>query len=182
MRWLIANINDFSDQDFEKALFLASDSRKRHFLSFKRKEARKRSIVGEILIKRILKENYSLEAFIECDKNGKPYIENSELYISISHSFDMVFAAVSEKPIGVDIERIKDINFSVAKKFANDEELEYIGSDLKRFYEIWTAKEAYYKMTGGSAVNFKSFSVFSLQREIVLNKDYLAQIVTKREG
>ncbi len=182
MYWQISNINDFEKADFETAFLLASDSRKEHFLSFKREEDIKRSILGEILIKRILKESFSLEASIECDKNGKPYIDNSELYISISHSFDMVFAAVSQKPIGVDIEKIKDINFGVARKFADENELEYIGTNLNRFYEIWTAKEAYFKIAGGSAVNFKSFSAFSLQREIVLNKDYFAQIVTKRDG
>ncbi len=182
MNWQICNINDFKTEDFENAFAMASASRKERFLSYKREEDRKRSLAGEVLIKRILADNFNVNAVIECDEKGKPFVANEDVFISISHSGDYVFCAASITPIGADIEEIKPINLKVAKKFATDEELIFIGDSAERFYEVWTAKEAYFKLKGEAAVNFKSFSIFDLKRSVISSKKYFAQIVTKRDG
>ena len=64
--------------------------------------------------------------------------------------------------IGIDIEALREIRPDAAKRFASAEELEYIGSDPRRLFEIWTLKEAYFKCVGtgiGSDIKSVTFTV-----------------------
>lgn len=183
MKWLIGNINDFSEAQIKNGYLNLSPSRKARIDRYKRQEDRRRSICGELLIKKILTDEYKIKnPVIECDEKGKPYVLGGKIHISISHSGDRVFCAADSKPIGVDIEEIKPINLKIAEKIATDEELEFIGEDINNFYEVWTAKEAYFKLKGGKTANFKTFSILNLNREVIERKEYFAQIVKEGEG
>ena len=98
------------------------------------------------------------------DKN-KPFADNC--YVSISHSGDMVAVCTSDKPIGIDIEKIdrkRDLN-KIANRFYHGKELDDFkaNSTADLFYEIWTKKEAYSKISGeGVGEVFKGFDVYSL--------------------
>ncbi|MEH7621863.1 4'-phosphopantetheinyl transferase superfamily protein, partial [Bacillus thuringiensis] len=66
-------------------------------------------------------------------------------------------------PIGVDIELIKNAELNIAERFFNNNEISYITENTsyqdKRFYEIWTKKEAYIKCIGkGLSMNLNSFN------------------------
>ena len=90
-------------------------------------------------------------------EHSKPYVLNMNAHFNISHSGKYVVVAVSDVPIGADIEVVRDFSAILAKKTFNDDELAYISGRTpyrkkiemqKAFYEIWTAKEAYLKYTG----------------------------------
>lgn len=86
-------------------------------------------------------------------EHGKPYLtEHPELHFSISHSGNLVTAAVSDGEVGIDCEKIRKINLKVAEKHFTEAELNYINREpdktQKRFFEVWTAKEAYLKKIG----------------------------------
>ena len=71
----------------------------------------------------------------------------------------MVCCAVSDREIGIDIEKKREIRLDAAKRFACESELEYIGSSTERFFEIWTLKEAYFKCIGtGLGADIKNVS------------------------
>lgn len=82
------------------------------------------------------------------DKNGKPCIEDG--YISISHSGDWALLAVSDKPVGIDIEKIRPIDTKrLIKKFFCESEIncaEDVG--LEEFFDLWTRKESMLKVNG----------------------------------
>ena len=81
---------------------------------------------------------------------GAPYLENGP-YFSISHCKQGIAVAVSETPIGIDIEAIRPLNESLVRKTMNSEEQTYILSSLNpeiEFIRLWTRKEAYVKMQG----------------------------------
>ena len=81
---------------------------------------------------------------------GAPYLENGP-YFSISHCKQGIAVAVSEKPIGIDIEAIRPFNEGLMRKTMNSEEQTYILSSLNpeiEFIRLWTQKEAYVKMQG----------------------------------
>lgn len=81
------------------------------------------------------------------------------VYFNISHSGDYVMAAVSDRPIGVDVEFKEDKDFRVTKRMFSDGEREYIGDNQKRFRDVWTVKEAFLKCTGdGIVVPLNSFT------------------------
>jgi 4'-phosphopantetheinyl transferase len=84
---------------------------------------------------------------------GKPYIKDSNLYFSLSHSNGVIALAVSKEEIGIDIELIKDVKDNLALKVMNEAEYNiYKGlsknDKISYFYEVWTSKEAYVKKLG----------------------------------
>ncbi len=99
------------------------------------------------------------------NEKKKPLADNC--YVSISHSGDMVAVCTSDKPIGIDIEKIdrtRDMS-KIANRFYHGKELELYRENptAELFFEIWTKKEAYSKINGeGVGEVFKGFDVFEL--------------------
>ena len=88
---------------------------------------------------------------------GAPFIENSTLHISISHSTHLVAVAFSPTPVGIDIEHKAEQVLRVREKFLNDRELTIIGNTDKNInLMFWTAKEAVYKVHGRKGIDFKN--------------------------
>lgn len=98
---------------------------------------------------------------------GKPYIQNHEnWHFNISHTDGIIVIAVSDKPVGVDVERIRKADLRIAKRFFTEKEIAYIDElaekQDERFFEVWTKKEAYLKYTGdGLRVPLESIDVIS---------------------
>ncbi len=88
------------------------------------------------------------------DPIGKPYIPQSPLHFNVSHCGNVIAVAFCEEEIGVDIEFIREYSEAVVKRYFTDDEKCYIQNATeseekrKRFFEIWTAKEAFLKLYG----------------------------------
>lgn len=85
-------------------------------------------------------------------KNGKPFIKGQR-HFSISHSGDYVICAVSDEPLGADIEKISRMSPALSKKIFSPVELEKSrtldGSELQKYLcRVWTQKESFVKLTG----------------------------------
>lgn len=98
--------------------------------------------------------------YIDCqmDEHGKPFLVNSDTYISLSHSYDYAAVIVSgDKKVGIDIELIKHRIKTVKHKFLSDLELaqKQIGDNTNGLYVSWCAKEAIYKWNGRKGLEFK---------------------------
>jgi len=114
-------------------------------------------------------------------ENGKPFLKNfPSFHFNISHTKNAVLIAVSDSPIGTDIEIIRPYDeklLKVAKRFFLPKEFEYIaieeGRQSNRFFEIWTRKEAYAKYLGTGL--FTNVDVMSFD---VLNPGFNGQIKT----
>ena len=134
-----------------------------------------RSLFAELLVRYVLKKHFQIEgADIEFDYNeyGKPFLKGQKnLFFNVSHSGSWVICAVSDKPVGVDVEEIKDRNLDIAERFYSKKETEAIkesdmGNEL--FYHYWTLKESYVKAEGkGMSISFSSFA-FSIEGEDIL--------------
>ena len=132
------------------------------------------SVGAQLLLKKALSdfgENFKCLDF-DIEKNGKPYIKNRDnLFFNISHSGEYVLCAVSNKPVGCDIEKIKEADLKIAKRFFCESEYKVI-SDCKTheaenemFFKLWTLKESFVKLTGeGLKLPLDSF-------EIIFNKE-----------
>ncbi len=88
---------------------------------------------------------------IKRDENGKPFCD--AVQFNASHSDGLCVLAVGDRPIGVDVERVRP--FSAREKFAaryfsesERAEIERAADPAEEFFGIWTKKEAYLKMTG----------------------------------
>lgn len=104
---------------------------------------------------------------------GKPYFpQRRDLFFSVSHSGEYFVCAFSPSPIGVDLQEIGHLRSEtpdsavprlkrMAKRFFHPSEAEYAEDDTyRRFFRVWTAKEAYVKLTGQGIDNdFSSLCV-----------------------
>jgi phosphopantetheine--protein transferase-like protein len=94
---------------------------------------------------------------LEYNRFGKPLLAGhyKSLFFNLSHSADISMLAFDNKrSIGIDVEKIDpEIDFqSISKTFFTAKEYEYINpgeeGDLRRFYQLWTRKEALLKALG----------------------------------
>ncbi len=151
MKIYLINIEDISGSELALWFNNMSDSRKEEIRNIKIKSKQISRIVSDHLCRKAVSEFCNIpETEIGFSKNeyGKPYASGTDACFSVSHSGNLVICAVSENEIGIDIEKKRKIRLDAAKKFANDAEMEYIGNDTDRFFEIWTLKEAYFKCIG----------------------------------
>ena len=83
--------------------------------------------------------------------NGKPYIDNSNIFYNISHKNKMVGLIISNNEVGLDIEYIDTENIkreSTLKYFFTEKERESITNN-EELLTLWTKKESYIKLNGG---------------------------------
>lgn len=80
---------------------------------------------------------------------GKPYLKNSELQFSLSHTRGAICAAFGENgEVGVDVERRdRHVNEIMYKRVLSDEERFHATSDVD-FLRFWVQKEAFLKRLG----------------------------------
>lgn len=121
------------------------------------------NIKSNILLEKILKEKYNMNDYtIKKNINGKPYIKNNPIFISISNKNNICCIAVSKKKIGLDIEfydKNKKYNLNILNYWFNDEEKNLIGNDIKKMLLYWTKKESYIKLRGKRLKNIKKYNI-----------------------
>lgn len=95
---------------------------------------------------------------------GKPYFaHHPDCCFSLSHAGEWAVCALSDHPVGVDIERCTDGRRDIAARFFHEEEVRLLRSlpaaqHDNAFYALWVLKEAFVKATGqGLALPLRSF-------------------------
>ena len=101
---------------------------------------------------------------LHASPHGKPRLAEpaAELEFSLSRAGPRLVLAISNAPVGVDVERLdRDVEVGVARiAFADDERAELQEAGPAAFLACWTRKEAVLKALGhGLAVDPKSVSV-----------------------
>ena len=138
---------------------------------------KKEQLGSSILLNDILENYFFMDTTkVEYIYNefGKPYIKDSNLYFSLSHSNGVIALAVSKEEIGLDIELIKDVKDNLAHKVMNEAEYNiYKGlsktDKISYFYEVWTSKEAYVKKLGSAlTLNPSNINISNSQYMIAL--------------
>ena len=81
--------------------------------------------------------------------NGKPYIDGDPVYFSLSHSKNVTVIAISDEPVGVDLEFTGRKKYSaILSRFTARERAEI--TDETDFLHAWVAKESFIKTVGGT--------------------------------
>src|ERR1700749_2819416 len=107
----------------------------------------------------LLRKMLNTDEYIDCevDVHGKPYLVDLPYHISLSHSFDYAAVMLSKtRPVGIDIEQVKEKVERIASKFMRPEEMAFISDQhkIQQLYVCWCAKEAVYKCYGQKEVSF----------------------------
>lgn len=144
-------------------------------LKSKNKSEIQRSINSLKLLKIGLNE-FGIDLFREdlvYNEFGKPSLKRKDIFYNISHSGKYVTCAISNKMVGIDIQKHIE-NFEEIISFFSTSEKEYLASIplhkllIKEFFKIWTVKESYVKFLGrGLYKELDSFSLFLDKKKII---------------
>ena len=161
------NINDHDLSMLEKTI---SPQRVEYAKQYHQKKDYIRSTLSSALLYYALNKNGidKKDIVIEKSPMGKPFLKTLKNFknidFNITHSGDWVACAIDSRDrggIGIDIEQIKDINFTDFEEILSIKETEYIDGKLEKFYQIWTLKESFLKALGVGM--YKDLSSFTVQ-------------------
>lgn len=189
MKWIFGTLTEFPQTEYERIRKTLSPSRAARISGLKHPADQHRSLTADLLTEKLLLREFGIaDARIEMTPQGQPILPGTGLFLSIAHSHKAVVCAVSQDPVGVDIEQIRPMDLAITRHICTREELRYLfGHDpspeelqlcedpalLRRFFEIWTGKEAYFKQKGTGITNLKGISILPLPRKIIQNDGYL---------
>ncbi len=107
----------------------------------------------------LLQQISGLTGHIPCvhDSTGKPYIEGDPREISLSHTDGAVAVAVSDQPIGVDVQAFSKKIIRIRNKFLDPQDTPLAIDDLsdRATALAWSAKEAMFKLYALGEVDFR---------------------------
>jgi len=117
---------------------------------------RKLLLYSDVLLRCLLCERLSLlnqDLHFLRNAYGKPFLLcEPSLFFSVSHTRNAITVAISDRDVGVDVEKAGPPDKEIARKVFTDREYNYVfagaGDTGTRFFEIWTRKEACLKWLG----------------------------------
>ncbi len=168
-----------SSDVYVKMLDLVGEEKRDKISTIIRSENQFQTLIAEVLLRVILCTRFGFQnksLVFERDLNGKPFISEIPVHFNISHSKNQVAVAVSCKNIGVDLEKIRDVNVKLTDRYFTENEKEYINVDTTcwqtRFFEVWTKKEAILKRSGlGLRVELNKLETFEYEFVKTYNVD-----------
>ena len=103
-----------------------------------------------LAVRRLLRCMLNATAEITYDAHGKPFLKDSNYYLSISHSVQYAAVYLNKvKPVGIDIQIIKsDIEKGIDFFLNAEEQLWVDTTDFMLLNILWSAKESIYKFAG----------------------------------
>lgn len=132
---------DLKPKSLERVLSMKSELHQRGFLS----------------VRHLLREFGYTDQDLYYDNNGKPHLKDGK-HISITHSFTFSGVIVSDKEVGIDIEKQRDKIGIIAHKFV-DYEFNYLDKNsedyIRELTVIWGIKESLYKLFATPGMLFK---------------------------
>ena len=140
------------------------------FAKLRRASDRRSRLVTRAVLRRQLGRKLGcapIDVPLSFQMNGKPVLDGADSqrwHFNVSHSEDVALMAVSDSPVGVDVETGFDGDAMVlAQQFFSHAEHQRVAradNVLAAFLSVWTAKEAVVKMSGhGLRVDTRSFCV-----------------------
>ena len=113
MVYISENIWDFN---LSEALMEISAQRREQALKFKHEQGQRLCVLAYRLLKQGLREEYGIteNPIFEYNEHGKPSIVgHPEIFFNLSHCKEAVVCAISNNPIGVDVECIREAKESL---------------------------------------------------------------------
>lgn len=147
------------DFDLDAALNEISEQRRAQALKFKHEQGRRLCVLAYQLLKQGLCELYGIteNPVFEYNEHGKPAIIGyPEIYFNLSHCKEAAVCAISDQPVGIDVESMREYKESLVNYTMNEEETQEIISATNpaaAFIRLWTMKEATMKLIGTGITN-----------------------------
>ena len=150
---------DIWDFDLDAALAEISEQRREQAVKFKHELGQRLCVLAYQLLKQGLSEVYGIEEnpVFEYNEHGKPsIIGHPEICFNLSHCKEAAICAISDQPVGVDVESVRSFNESLVRYTMNEDEIRQIESSEDQavaFIRLWTMKESAMKLIGTGISN-----------------------------
>ncbi len=120
-----------------------------------RKNPRRR--IEFLVVQLLLRELLGYQPILRYEVSGRPYLADSKVEISISHTAGYIVVAVASEVIGVDVERIGDRAYCVRDRFMNSDEITLLqhATEPQASVLVWSAKESLFKAIASTEIDFK---------------------------
>lgn len=186
MDWLFRKIDTVPEQTYQAVYEGLSASRKAHIDRLQKQEDKKRSLLASLLVEELLRKR-GISATLEREETNRPYLVGCDLFVSITHSDQAVACVVSSKPVGIDVEKLRPVRGALVSYVCLPREQAYVlqgqkpeevieqAQLLRRFFEVWTAKEAAYKKQGTGEL--RTINTLELEKTHFWEDGYLITIV-----
>ena len=140
-------------EEVQRLLPLVSDERREEALRYKHLFGQFACLKSYVMLREMLESMGLSHPFLFTkNEHGKPFLKDyPEVHFNLSHCKNGILVAVSNEPVGVDIESYHDANDSLIRYTMNDEERRIItesADPVRAFTEYWTKKEAVFKLRG----------------------------------
>jgi len=148
---------------------LVAEERRQRVLRFRYAEDALRSLLGDLLTRHLLSLElgcHPADLSFATTAHGKPVLaDRANPWFNVAHSGRWVAVAISQQPVGVDIEQKAPIDPTPMLELMSPDELkEFQGlpetTRMDYFYRLWTAKESFVKAVGsGLSVPLASITI-----------------------
>ena len=140
----------------ESAAALLPPWRRERFVRLRREEARQESLAAGLLYRRAMTLwGADPGAEVVLLPAGKPVLAGREdLYFSLSHSGRYVLCAVSDLPVGADVQECRPLRTDLTRWFHPGEQAWLAEQEDREaaLYRLWTRKEAWVKAVSGETM------------------------------
>ena len=141
------------DFDLQQAIAAVSPQRRAQALRYRHERDQRLCLAAYRLLQHALSQEYGIHDLPQFTytANGKPLLAcHPDIHFSLSHCREAVAVAVSDRPIGIDVETLDHYSEDVARQVMNDVEMRRILASPHpdiTFTQLWTMKESLFKLT-----------------------------------
>ena len=185
-------LNGHTDRlDLAAALAKVSAQRREQALRYRYESGQQLSLAVYLLLMEGLEKEYGIlePPLFDYTPEGKPFLpQHPDIHFSFSHSGNVALCALSDQPVGADVETPRKITPSLISYTMNDIEQAIINASIDptiQFLHFWTRKEALLKLTGeGIRNNLRMVlsEAEKYQMETVQTEKYIYSIVQYNTG
>jgi 4'-phosphopantetheinyl transferase len=168
---------EFDPLVFEYLLNCVSPDKKDRLKRFYRREDTLRGLFADLLSRHMIMQKTGLEnheIFFTANEYGKPFLKDREdIQFNLSHSGVWVVGVIDHQVVGIDVERVQEIDLDISKNYFSPDEHEDLMSKADKFdyfFTLWSLKESYIKILGkGLSHPLNAFSIkFTRTGEIII--------------
>lgn len=136
-------------------------------------------LAGRVATKQVMQSLDLPFQGITKDEFGKPFPKNSNLQLSLSHSYPFVAVLADKKEsVGIDLEQPKEKLLRIAPRIHHPQELKDLGTDIVKHCIYWCAKESLIKFYGKKDLIFAEH-MFIEPFERTMEGDITGKLVTE---
>ena len=173
----VFDFSNFSNIENDTLYFsFLTQTEKECALQKKNELIKRQYIYSRVLLKYVVSINGFQYGEMIKNKNGKPYFKETPFF-NISHSGNIVAVAISDKEVGVDVQKETVVSKQVMDNFFSEEEREYIKKGEITADALWCVKESIFKYYGTGIVSDINMAEILIEKGNIILKNKIGLFI-----